>query len=260
MSFNLVAAVTICSNFEAKENKICHSFHLSLLATCLVAWGRIPFQQRSLCYSPEGTGKMNQVTFFICSLERKVPQSMYLIQAAWEGEWKGNKPSSCFLVTCHVVLLWKSGQNYNSPHEGVLGCFLWAPDHLEGTSLSFWFVVDQNAQSWIFQQTTHPAVILQREKVTGSEISPLHLCLHRQGGPKIGGQIRVQRCSSCLGTSSGRLETLQRAFPPTVHFESVSAAPDQLFRPVHSLNSVFIFYQRNMHTQFKESDSCMKLD
>ena len=66
--------------------------------------------------------------------------------------------------------------------------------------------------------------------------------------------------SKCRKIKIPATGALQRAFPPTVHFESLSAAPDQLFRPVHSLNSVFIFYQRNMRTQFKESDSCMKLD
>lgn len=60
--------------------------------------------------------------------------------------------------------------------------------------------------------------------------------------------------------SAARLEILGRAFPLTVHFESASAAPDQLFLPAHSLNSIFIFCQRNMCTQFKESDSCIRLD
>lgn len=186
---------------------------------------------------------------------------MHLIQAAWEGERKGNKSSSCFPDKCHVVVLWKPWQNYNSPHEGVLGCFLWAPDPLRGylaVPSGLW------QTKMIRVEFFNKPLILQlscREKRSQPpEISPLHLRLHCQGGPKTGGHIRVQRCSSRPGTSSGRMETLERAFPPTVHFESVSGAPDQLFRPVHSLNSVFIFYQRNMRTQFKESDSCMKLD
>ena len=66
---NFVAAVTICSSFGAQEKKICHCFYLSpIYFHVLVAWGRISFQQRNLCYSPDGTGKMKQVTFCICSL------------------------------------------------------------------------------------------------------------------------------------------------------------------------------------------------
>ena len=29
VSFNFMAAVTVCSDFEAQENKICHCFHFS---------------------------------------------------------------------------------------------------------------------------------------------------------------------------------------------------------------------------------------
>ena len=137
----------------------------------------------------------------------------------------------------------------------------WAPDPLRGylaVPSGLWQTKMLRVE--FFNKPLILQLSCREKRSRAPEISPLHLRLHCQGGPKIGGQIRVQRCSSCPGTSSGRMETLERAFPPTVHFESVSAAPDQLFRPVHSLNSVFIFYQRNMRTQFKESDSCMKLD
>ena len=77
-SFNFMAAVTICSNFGAQENKVCHCFH------CFP----------SICQQVMGLDAMILV-FWILSFKPDFPLSFTLIKRLWFLHKLRNESTEC---------------------------------------------------------------------------------------------------------------------------------------------------------------------
>ena len=83
ISFNFMAAVTICSHFGAQENKVCHCFHcfpiyLSWSAnanTWIYLWGQEGAQYDWLCFS-----YLTNLSVYMCA---KLLQSCLTLATLW---------------------------------------------------------------------------------------------------------------------------------------------------------------------------------
>ena len=71
MSFNSMAAVTICSNFVAQENKVCHCFHCSPIS--------LPWSDGTRCHDLSFLEVEFQASFFtlLFHLHREVLQFLF---------------------------------------------------------------------------------------------------------------------------------------------------------------------------------------